>query len=239
MTITHILFDLHGTLVDSDQRLPACYAAELGNYMAGRFGGAAEDWAQANRRIVADWDSYYADLDFTGDRGLDDMWEGMLRTTRALFRLTKTAEPDLHTLTTLSRELPYYATRKCDAFYGDVRPTLERLRTAGYTVGLASHTTLAQAKGTLEGGGMTDLVNGPLLCSDVVGCFGKSAAFYRAAGLNPQNSLIVDDQAEGIGGAKAAGMRAVQILRKAVRVHPQADHVLQGDLRELINYLGL
>ncbi len=239
MSITHILFDLHGTLVESDHRLPACYATELGKYMAGRFGGLAEQWSEANRRVVADWDSYYADLDFTGDRGLDDMWEGMIRTTRALFRLTGTAEPDLATITTLSRELPYHATRYCDAFHADARPTLERLRAAGYSIGVASHTTVAQAKGTLEGGRLAHLFDGPLVCSDVAGCFGKSAKFYRSSGLLPESCLVVDDQAEGINGAKAAGMRAVQILRKAVRVHPQADHVLHGDLGGLLNYLGL
>lgn len=239
MTITHILFDLHGTLVDSDHKLPPCYAAGLGKYMAERFGGMAEAWGEANRRVVADWDSYYADLDLGSDEGLADMWEGMLRTTRALFRLTKTPEPDLKTLISLSRELPYYATRKCDAFHTDVRPTLEQLRGAGYVIGLASHTTTPQAKGTLEGGHMTELFNGPLVCSDVAGYVEKCAAFYLSARLPPQNCLIVDDHAEGISGAKAAGMYAAQIVRKPVKVHPQADLVLQGSLGGLLTYLGL
>ena len=63
MTITHIFFNLSGTLVDS-ARMPQCYAHHLGLEMAERFGGSADAWAQANFTILADWDSYFADLDF-------------------------------------------------------------------------------------------------------------------------------------------------------------------------------
>jgi beta-phosphoglucomutase-like phosphatase (HAD superfamily) len=239
MTITHILFDLYGTLVDSRLMIP-CYARQLGFVMAGRYGGAPEAWSDANLRIVADWDSYYADLDFEGDNGLDDMWEGMIRTTRALFRLTGTTEPGIDELAALSRELPHLATGGCNALFPEVRGLIERLHQAGVVLGIASHTTTAQARGTLTGAGVLDYFQGPILGPDVTGVFTKTRSYYLAAQLPPENCLVVDDTPEGIRGAKAAGMRAILIHRgDAAAPDSPADHVLRGGLDGLLDYLGL
>lgn len=239
MTISHILFDLYGTLADSRLMIP-CYARQLGRVMAERYGGEADAWADANRRVVADWDSYYADLDFEGDNGLDDMWEGMIRTTRALFRLTGTPEPRADELASLSRELPYLATSGCDVLFPEVRNVIERLRGAGYVLGIASHTTTAQARGTLTGAGILDDFQGPILGPDVTGVFAKNRRYYLAAHLPPGDCLVVDDSPDGIHGAKAAGMTAILIDRNhTAPPDSPADHILRGSLEELVNYLPL
>lgn len=237
MTISHIFFDLHGTLVDS-ARLSACYAEQVGSVMAERFGGKAKAWAEANRLIAADWDSYFADLDFDSDDGLADLWEGQVRVTRALFRITGEREPDLPSLTALARELPYLAARGCNAFYPDSKMVLERLHQAGFILGIATHVISPLARGMLAGAGVPNLFAGPLLSPDVTECFRKDAAFYRAARIPVEYCLLVDDGLDGIQGAKAAGMGAIQVCRGRPSADSPADHILMGDLSGLLAYLG-
>jgi putative hydrolase of the HAD superfamily len=241
MSITHILFDLYGTLSDSSRMYP-CYAQALGQVMSARFGGTPEAWAEANRRIAADWDSYYADLDLEGEHGIDDMWEGEYRTTRALFRLAGVTEPEQSALMALARELPYQATRLCDTFYPDAKAVIPQLHAAGYVLGIASHTLTGQARGTLEGAGMLRYFSGPILGPDFTGEFAKNRAYYQSAlrdGLPPESVLVVDDKPDGIQGAKAAGMRAVHLLREGAATLSPADHTLLGDLSGLADYLRL
>jgi FMN phosphatase YigB (HAD superfamily) len=206
--------------------------------MAERYGGDAAAWAEANRQIVGDWDSYYADLDLAGDDGVNHMWEGQFRVTRALFRLTNTLEPDQAELTALSRELPYLATRACGAFFPDARDMLPHLQEIGYRLGIASHTTTLQARGTLEGGGVLDLFTGPILGPDVTGHFVKNKAFYLASNLPTENVLVVDDSLDGVRGAKAAGMKAAYLRRDGQPKPSPADHTLLGDLRGLLDVLN-
>jgi beta-phosphoglucomutase-like phosphatase (HAD superfamily) len=210
VTLTHLLFDLHGTLVEA-ARLPAAYAQGVGQVMAARYGGDAARWAQEQRTIADDWDSYYADLDLTGDRGMDDLREGEIRTTRALFRLTGVLLPPADELAALARALPYEAVRGCDVLYPAARPALERLHRAGYTLGAASLSTAALTRGLLEGGGVLHLFNGVLMGADTAGRFVKDAAFYRASGLEPTSCVVVDDSADGLSGARAAGMSAYRV----------------------------
>ncbi|MBC6934904.1 MAG: HAD family hydrolase [Chloroflexi bacterium] len=236
MNITHILFDLYGTLADSRLMYP-CYARQLGRVMAARYGGSPDEWSGANRRIVADWDSYYADLDLEGDDGINEMWEGAFRTTRALFRLTGRPEPEAPELAALARELPYLATRECDTLFPEARGVIERLHEAGYTLGIASHATSLQSRGTLEGGGLAGFFAGPILGPDVTGRFAKNRAYYLSAGLPPEQCLVVDDSPDGIFGAKAAGMQAVLLNREGSPPDTPADFILTGSLEGLPAYL--
>src|SRR5688500_4686676 len=124
--ITHVFFDLVGTLVDRRKLLP-CYSSELGRVMTERYGSHPKEWMEAYVRVMEDWDSYYADLDLGGENGMAHMWEGLYRTTRALFRLTNTTEPSKKEIQELSRELPGLASANCDALYDDVRPIMDDL----------------------------------------------------------------------------------------------------------------
>jgi FMN phosphatase YigB (HAD superfamily) len=240
--ISHIFFDLHGTLIHPPQ-MSARYDIELGRIMAARFGQKAEVWTEARRRIDKDWDSYFADLDLTGDRGIDDMWEGLYRTTRALFRLVNVPEPDRDTLWSLVRELPELATQSCDAVYPDAREVVQKLHAAGKVLGITSHAIVPQIRGTLTGGGLMDYFAGPLVGPDTAGQFDKDARFYdfaaRAAGVKADVCLVVDDAPDALAGASAAGMGAAQICRpgRLKPVFPDADCLLNGSLSHLLDRL--
>ena len=168
-----------------------------------------------------------------------DLWEGQLRVTRALFRLTGIKEPDVSKLAALSRALPYLATRQCDALYPESKLVIESLFHAGYVLGVATHLVSGQARGTLEGAGVLDYFRGPLLCPDVTERFRKDRDFFLTARIPSENCLVVDDSAEGIRGAKAAGMQTVALHRDTVSYESPADHYLTGDLRVLLTHMNI
>lgn len=239
--MSHVFFDLHGTLVDGAALHP-CYSAALGQMMAQRFGRTAAEWADANKRVLADWDSYYTDLDLTGDYGIEDMWEGLLRTTRAMFRLLDAPMPDRATLRALSREIPGRVTRNCNALYADARPVIERLCAAGCMLGVTSHALEAQSRGLLRGGDVLRYFAAPVVGPDTVGRFAKDAIFYayaaRQAGVHPSECLAVDDSLVCLEGARAAGFQVLHIARRPnAYVNPQAP--MTRDLYGVLAHLGL
>lgn len=217
MTLTHIFFDLHGTLVDNKSVLTPCYAANLGHVMAARYGGDPHTWEQAHQQINADWFSYFVDLNL--DEDIDDMWEGLFRTTRALFRLTGTPEPSAAEIHALVRELPGLASENCDAFFPDARATVQTLHEAGYTLGVCTHGIVRQAQGTLHGAGVRDYFSGPLIGPDVTGHFRKHEGYFTIAalraGVDPAHCLMIDDTVDNLEGAKAIGMKTIYICRDA------------------------
>ncbi len=217
MAITHIFFDLHGTLVDGIKLHP-CYSVVMGRLLAERYGGEPEKWAESNRKIVADWDSYYADLDLGGDDGIAHMYEGFFRTTRAMFRLTHIPEPPKDELIRASRELPGLITRECDGFYPDsTKSVLKRLFDEGYVLGVVSHALIEQARGTLIGGGVYAYFKGAIISPENTGTYNKDVTFLRYApqmsGVAPENCLIVDDRLHTVQAAKSLNMQAIQIKR--------------------------
>lgn len=222
--------------------LHPCYSASLGQVLSQRFGGAPADWAEANKRVLSDWDSYYADLDLTGDRGIEAMWEGLYRTTRAMFRLMDMPEPPRAVLRTVSRELPGIVTRECDALYPEARSVIERLCAAGYMLGVTSHALEEQSRGLLRGGDVLRYFAAPVVGPDTVGHFAKDETFYayaaRLAEVDPAECLTVDDSLQSVEGARAAGFQALYMARRAnapvTRRYP-----MMRNLYGLLDYLGL
>lgn len=240
MSITHVFFDLHGTLIES-QRLHPCYSEGVGKVMAARYGGTAEKWSAVHRQIVAEWAVYYADLNLSGDDGLRDMDEGMFRTTRALFRLAHFPEPPPEEIKTLARHLLEFAPEACPALYPDVLPVLEQLFAAGYQLGIAAHAPSYQAKGILRGSQIAHFFAAPLVGPDLTEEFEKNAAFYgcaaRLAAVSPENCLIVDDHPKAIGGAQAAGMHGILLGRTPTGEIPEGIATIQ-QFSALNKYLG-
>ncbi len=226
MTITHLFFDLHGVLIDP-HRMHRCYSAALGRFMAERFGGAPEAWERANHQIEADWDSYYADLDFGGDECVQQMWEGEFRVTRARFRLTGTPEPPHEALIALSREIPGVVPRSCAAAYPEVAAALVELVAAGLTLSVTSHALETQVRATLIGSGVLDFFTGAVIGTDTFGRFHKDAAYFARAAqhlkVDPRRCAVLDDRPEPLEGAKLAGMETIFVCRPE-RCHDRRIH---------------
>jgi HAD superfamily hydrolase (TIGR01509 family) len=237
--VTHLLFDLGGVLIDT-ARLHPCYSESVGQAMAARYGGSVERWRCACDQLLHDWDSYYADLNLESDEGMDDLWEGLFRTARGLFRLAEAPEPSHEALTVLARELPALAVRPCPALYPDVIEVLQRLSAAGFTLGVASHAIKAQARALLAAGGIDGLCGGWIVAPDTVERFQKDARFYTAgaalAEVSPALCLVVDDDPMAAAGARAAGMSTLCLARST---QSPAGDVVAGDLWTVAGWLGL
>jgi len=215
--------------------LGRCYAENIGRIMAQRYGLTPADWAQANRQILADWDSYYTDLNLSGDDGIADMWEGVFRTTRALFRLTGAAEPPKEELIALSRELPGLAASGCDVLYPEVPSVLAQLDAAGLLLGVISHSFTNQIRASIAP--VLHHFKGVIWSADYSGRFDKDVERYQlaAARIAPKNCLVLDDKIESLQAARDAGMQTLQICRTQPD-QPNTSHCALSDLRGLVDY---
>lgn len=235
--LTHLFFDLHGTLIDAREALPPQYRAALGRFMAGRYGGDPADWAAANARIVADWDSYYADLDFGGDDSLAQMREGQTRTLRALFRLVGLPYPPPEEMAQLVTDHHFAVTSQCDALYLDAHAALTALHDLPLTLGVVSHAMHGHAEGLLVGGGVRNWFAGPLVTPDVTGQYMKDAAFLRVAlgqtGVVASVCALVDDDPQAVAAALELGMRAVYIDRRGMADTADSGGIVLPSLAEL------
>jgi len=227
-----ILFDLHNTLADPSL-IHAAYAEGLGLVMAARYGGPAVDWAEANRAIVADWASYAADLDLSGDEGYAAYQELILRTTRALFRLLSRPYPSAPELAALAEELPALAIQHGgrDGLYTDSAPTLRALHARGARLGMASNASAGQVRATLAMGGVLALFDPALILgSDTLERWEKDQTFWERAaarcGLSPGQGWLVEDEARYVDWAAEAGWQAIQIMRRPRPQARQAVHIV-------------
>ncbi|MBN1965943.1 MAG: HAD family hydrolase [Anaerolineae bacterium] len=217
--ITHVFFDLHGTLIDNAGRLARCYPLALARVLVARYGGAWEEWAEADRQIVADWDSYYADLDFGAEDGLAQMWEAETRRIRALFRLTGRPYPPADELNSLVRQYSFEVTRQCDALYADARHALEVLRVeADLTWGVISNGLRGHVEGCLVGAGVRDWFTGPIITPEDAGYFPKDAGFFELAfaraGAAAAQCVVVDDRVGAARIISRLGARGVLLNRQ-------------------------
>lgn len=236
MTLTHIFFDVHDVLADR-ARLSAVYHQRLGIIMTERYGLTPAVWGAAYQQIVIDWDSYYADLNLSGDDGIADMWEGVFRTTRALFRLSGAPEPDKPELTALSRELPALAVDGGDVLYPEAAEVVARLDGAGLVLGVISHSMVSQIEAMLAP--VRQHFKGMIWGADNAGRFEKDVQRYQMAALSAgavlENCLMLDDKELPLLHARRAGMQAIQIRRDPAQPAFAVDAVLP-DLRGLVAY---
>jgi beta-phosphoglucomutase-like phosphatase (HAD superfamily) len=205
--------------------------------MAQRYGLTPAVWAQANRQIVADWDSYYTDLNLSGEDGIAHMWEGVFRTTRALFRLTGTPEPPKAELTALARELPGLAATGCAVLYAEVPDVLAALDRAGIILGVISHSLDNQIRASLAS--VLHHFKGTIWSADYAGRFDKDVQRYQLAAAAAHTAtaacLAVDDKPTPLLNARRAGMQTLQVCRNCSD-HDQSDMQFSPDLRGLVDY---
>jgi beta-phosphoglucomutase-like phosphatase (HAD superfamily) len=209
--ITHAFFELPGVLADP-MRLRAGYPANLGAVMGARYGCTPDMWASAYVTMREDWDSYWDDLNLKGDEPLPDLWEGLFRTTRALFRLVGATEPAKDELITFSRVLPGLVYERFDALYPEARTALQRLRGVGMYLHVATHWTVAMAQGLLAGGGVTAFFSEPIVGMDLTETFDKDYALLALKVKSaPESCLVVDNDPQALERAHGIGMHTLLV----------------------------
>lgn len=213
-----IFFGLHNTLIDS-AALRTCYERQIGFLMSQRYGQRPSDWSQAYHTVLMDWNSYYADLDLSGEDGVAHMWEGLYRTTRALFRLVDVQEPTQTELTQLARQLPAQVMKQCDTAFPDTLPAVQQLGRADYTLGVFSHIPVEHTRSLLEGSRILPYFTGLIIGIDMLDHFIPDALYFRQishlANEPPHCCMVVDHQTDVLQSAKEAGFATVQICRTA------------------------
>ncbi|MCB9459057.1 MAG: HAD family hydrolase [Anaerolineaceae bacterium] len=230
-TIKHILFDLHGTLVDST-RLRPYIAAGVGQLMAARYGHEASEWAQAYAHIQADWHSYFADLHLSGDEGMANLREGLFRTTRALFRLMATPEPDpqeIHNVATLLASES--AVVQQDVLFADVLPMLEKICQLTMKCHIYGDTFARQAWTLVNSAGIGQHFE-HVFGVDTMAQLDRDANSYGLIAMRCQSAagacLVVDDDMRHIQAAKASGMKAIHLARKQTSAHENSLESLEA-----------
>ena len=207
-SITHVFFEVPGVLVDR-AALRQSYRAHLARIMAERYGGFAAEWSVAYDQVLADWDNYYADLNLSGEDGLMDAREGSFRTTRALFRLKGTPEPNKSELTALARELPELASQGGETLFPKVPALLRQLDEAGLVLGVISYSLNGVIQALVAP--VQSHFKGTIWGIDRAEQFDKDVQRFQAAAFSaqvePERCLMVDDEPLALLNAKQAGMQ--------------------------------
>lgn len=210
--ISHLFFELPGVLADP-ARIRAFYPAHLGAVMVEHYGLTADVWSSAYLQVRRDWDSYWSDLDLNGDEPLASYWEGLFRTTRALFRLADAAEPDKDALIAFSRVLPDLVYARFDALYAEAAALLSELYVSGLHLHVATFWTAGAARGLLAGAGVPSCFSDPIIALDVTESFEKDYALLPVkAGVAPEYCLVVDANPRALERARAAGLHAAPVV---------------------------
>ncbi len=229
-----VLLDLWGVLLDSD-RMQREYGRVLARRMADRFGGAEEGWVRAH---TAAWTDYVRAAESaewnrqswseTEDRLEAAFALGILERMQVSWR-----PPDA---LAFCRELDLDVMSEIDARFPDARTAVERLRTAGHQVYVATQASDANARGALTGAGLLGSVDG--IFTGTSQDASKSHAVYWRRIRDTLGSLAppgvaVDDRADYLSAAASAGFLALLLDRDEVYGAETMPPTVQGTLRNL------
>jgi HAD superfamily hydrolase (TIGR01509 family) len=238
--VTHIFFDLHGTLVDPI-RTRQQYRTGLSIYLAQHYGGIPAQWCAADQQIVRDWDSYHADLNFSGDDGITDYYESLYRIARALFRIAGIAAPPKEKLLPLSRLLPVAASHAVNALYPEVEQVLRALIRRGYRLGTTAYILQAQIDAIVSACGIRDCFQAPLIGFDTFEHYERDQRYFERVallcGVQPASCLVVDDGHGTLDAAAACGMVTVSLQRSPQSSSGQDHLILEGSLLPLVDLI--
>lgn len=229
-----VLLDLYGVLLDSD-RMQREYGRELARQMMARFGGTEAAWLAAH---TAAWTAYVRGVeaaDWAGgpwsetEERLDAAFAvGVLERMGVAWR---PADP-----LAFSQELDRTIMAGIDARFPDARIAVDRLRAAGHRVFVATQATESNAHGALTGAGLLDSVHG-VFTGTSQNASKSHAAYWRGVQktLGPTTSrrIVVDDRADYLAAAVAAGFEALLLDRNEVYTEELAPPHVLATLRNL------
>ena len=212
-SVRAVFIDDGGVL--NDNRVRGCeYRALIGEFMSARFGGSAQQWAEANGRTFS---PLWADLqsritDFTTHEAYQREYE-LLWIHRMCCSMGVPTPPDDMAMTT-AREAHLYAGRHARTEVDGATACIWKIFHAGYSLYTASGTPSWELREILGRMGVYAAfsdVYGP----DLVDHVKYGVAFYdrifAKAGLSPRECLVIESSQESCLWAMEAGATAVWV----------------------------
>jgi FMN phosphatase YigB (HAD superfamily) len=217
----HVLLDLYGVLLDHEKTFRG-YREGLALLLAARFGGDPEGWRRAHdeafvaytrRAHEADWDSrgYGEVVDELDARHLLDILERMGVRDRPEDPLA------------MSRDLERQALANVNARYPDARAAMERLRSLGHRVYVATGGTETN-EAALRGAGLSALIDGLFSGHSQDANKGRRAYWAdvpKSLGARPEDCVLVDDRLDYLEAAASVGIVGLLLDRKGAQ-RPEA-----------------
>ncbi len=211
-----VIFLDDGGVMNDNRRRGAQWRRLVGEYFAPRLGGSREAWAQANGAVTTElfepraWRARL--LASTDYRGFDCQYH--LDWLAAMRRIVGVASPSADDAYSMARRATAFVTRRVRAAFPGAIEAIRLLRRDGYTLYTASGEPSEDLDGYLDGMGVRACfirLYGP----DLVGAFKVGPAYYERifadAGIDPAQAVVVDDSAEAIAWARAAGAQGIHV----------------------------
>jgi|GEM_PF-5876994 len=220
-----ILFKCISVLVDG-HKMRQCYRANMVKIMSERYGKSPEFWSAIDEQIVTHWDDYHADLNFSGDDGIDDIHEGLFRVTRALFTIGKIPEPPKPDITALANEL---ISSPChDVLLPDALPVIEKCQEKGYSIGAFSYLLEKQVKAI-----MAEIPNlQHIIGADTLNHYEHDSLFFKKLyahlHTSPDKIIIVATSPQTIAAATQSGLQAIPVRQSSVALEKELAHMLEN-----------
>ncbi|HEX4834458.1 MAG TPA: HAD-IA family hydrolase [Trebonia sp.] len=194
----------------------ACLIDVYDTILASHFPDRSAILAALAQVPAAQWNEQWAAIAYDRDAGRVTVAEAFTRTLTACGRDPQPAL--VERLVARDAELLAQRTEVCD----DTAPTLARLRAAGIRLALVSNC----AEGTrpmLAAKGLLGLVDATVLSCEV-GTPKPEPEIYHVAldalGAEPADAVFLDDQPGYCAGARAVGVRAIQVVRPGIATRP-------------------
>jgi FMN phosphatase YigB (HAD superfamily) len=229
-----VFLDLWGVLLDSDV-MQREYGIRLARTLAARFGGDEARWTEAH---TAAWTEYvraveHADWGRESWRVAADRLDagfavGILERMGVAWK-----PPDA---AAFSRELDLQVMSGVNARFPDARAAVERLRTGGHSVYVATQATEANARGALQGAELVGSIDG-LFSGTSQNALKSRTAYWApiASGLQaqPAECVLVDDRMDYLEAATSVGFTALLLDREGVYDSATLPGFVKATLRTL------
>ena len=217
MSAQILLFRDMGVLLDA-QAMRQVYRQNMAQLMSERYGQSLDVWLSADKQIVADWASYHADLNFSGDDSIADIHEGLFRITRALFRLANIAEPPKPDITALAQDLitmPYH-----NITFPHTLSIVEKCQQAGYQLVVFSYFIQKHAQALCS-----DIKNiEHIIGSDTLNHYEHDVNYFRKISaylkVSPDTITVIVHSRFTYANAIQSGMKAILVQQSSAVLYP-------------------
>lgn len=176
--------------------------------MLGEIYGDEQAWFSAYHEILADWDSYHADLNFSGDDGMADMREARFRIMRALFRIMSKPDPSQEEIHALADEALVKAHDSESFFYASHNLLMNLAKT--HSISLVSYFPQVQLEAFVK----TSLIKGKIqhfIGADTFEQYDMNQRYFEILvnrlQAKPENCIYIDKQEQVLEAAAQVGIK--------------------------------